>query len=143
MTESETKSLRVHKMLDTVALVAFVDPKHPLHTTAKKHVESLTTEPEVFLPSTVLLELDLVLKGTEFKPHQRKEIFELLRKVIPENKILPLTMEVMKKAIDLDSKARWTSHYFDAIIAAYAANHSATILTSDRMIPTLGVPVEW
>jgi predicted nucleic acid-binding protein len=133
----------VRKVVDTVALVAFVDTKHPMHATAKKHVESLSSESDVFLPSTSLLELDLVLKGSEFKLEQRKDIFGLLAQVIPDQKILPLTTRVIEKAVDLDKKARWTSHYFDAIIAAYAINHSATIVTTDRMIPPLGVTTEW
>jgi hypothetical protein len=73
----------VQRILDTMVLVSFVDPKHPLHPAGKKHVESLVTEPDVFLPSTSLIELDLVFKGAEFKFQQRKEIFALLKQVIP------------------------------------------------------------
>jgi predicted nucleic acid-binding protein len=146
MSERRTTRLPVapvQRILDTVVLVSFVDPKHPLHHTGKKHVESLATEPDVFLPSTSILELDLVFKGAEFKFQQRKEIFALLRQVIPDEKVLPLTLPVMDKAIELDNKARWTSHYFDVLIAAYAMTYSAKILTTDKMIPTLGVHVGW
>jgi len=146
MTERQSGQLPVSpvkRILDTVVLVAFVDPKHPLHEAGRKHVESLAKEPGVFLPSTSIIELDLVFKGAEFKPSQRKEIFVLLRQVIPDQKILPLTLSVMEKAIEMESKAKWTSHYFDVIIAAYAMNYSAKILTTDKMIPTLGVQVEW
>ncbi len=89
------------------------------------------------------MELDLVFKGAEFRSGQRSEIFGLLRRVIPDQKILPLTLTVMEKAIELDSRAKWTSHYFDVILAAYAISYSAKIVTTDKMIPTLGVRVEW
>ncbi|MFI5421921.1 MAG: hypothetical protein ACHQ1H_13210, partial [Nitrososphaerales archaeon] len=61
---------QVQTILDTVGLVAFVDPRHVLHLDGKKHVEALTTEPDVFVPSTSIIELDLVLKGAEFKFRQ-------------------------------------------------------------------------
>ncbi len=135
---------KVQRILDTVALVAFVDPKHPLHQRGKKHVESLGAETGgVFVPSTSIVELDLVFKGAEFRSEQRSEIFGLLRRVIPDQKILPLTLAIMEKAIELDSRAKWTSHYFDVILAAYAISYSAKIVTTDKMIPTLGVRVEW
>ncbi|HYB04336.1 MAG TPA: PIN domain-containing protein [Nitrososphaerales archaeon] len=146
MNERQTTRLPVapvQRILDTVVLVSFVDSRHPLHQAGKKHVESLATEPDVFLPSTAIIELDLVFKGARFKYQQRREIYELLRQVIPDEKVLPLTLSVMKKAIELEKKARWTSHYFDVLIAAYASTYSAKILTTDKMIPTLGVPVEW
>ena len=134
---------KVQRILDTVALVTFVDPKHPLHQAGKKHVESLGTEAGVFVPSTSIIELDLVFKGAEFRFQQRREIFGLLSQVIPEHKILPLTLSVMEKAIELDTTAKWASHYFDVIMAAYAISYSAKIVTTDKMIPTLGVRVEW
>ena len=146
MTERQTGRLLespIRRILDTVVLVAFVEPKHLLHQVGKKYIEALTTEPDVFLPSTSLIELDLVFKSEELNFRQRKEIFGLLSQVIPDQKILPLTSPVMETAILLDNQAKWTSHYFDVIIAAYALHYSAKILTTDKMIPALGVNVEW
>ena len=120
-----------------------MDPKHPMHDKGKKLVESLATEPDVYLPTTSIIELDLVLKGAEFKFRQRKEIFGLLKQVIPDQKVLLLSLSVIEKAVELDNKAKWASHYFDVIIAAFAMNYSAKILTTDKMIPTLGVEVDW
>ena len=57
--------------------------------------------------------------------------------------MLPLTLSVMNRAIELDNKAKWLSHYFDVIIAVYAITYSAKILTTDKMLPTLGVDIEW
>jgi predicted nucleic acid-binding protein len=94
----------VQRILDTVVLVSFVDPKHPLHKGGKKYVESLATEPDVFLPSISIIELDFVFKAAEFKFQQRKEIFAILRQVIPDEKVLPLTLSVMEKAMSWITK---------------------------------------
>ena len=77
------KTSQAQKILDAVALVAFVDPLHPLHDAGKKYLSSLITDAGVFIPSTSIIELDLVLKGAEFKFRERKEIFDLLIQVIP------------------------------------------------------------
>lgn len=54
----------------------------------------------------------------------------------------PLTLLVMEKAIELDTRAKWVSHYFGVIMAAYAIIYSAKIVTIDKMLLTLGAHVE-
>ena len=147
MTERLTGPLpmsQVQRILDTVALVGFLWIQSIRFTRRARSTSNLSEQkPVLYVPSTSIVEVDLVFKGAEFRFQQRKEIFGLLSQVIPEQKILPLTLSVMEKAIELDTKAKWASHYFDVIMAAYAISYSAKIVTTDKMIPTLGVRVEW
>ena len=85
------------KIVDTVVLISSLDPEHPLYTSALKHLQSLILSEEVYIPSAVLLECDLVLKGEGFSKEERTAIFEKLTRIIPENKILPIAVNVLKK----------------------------------------------
>ena len=131
------------KILDTVALIAFSRPSDRLHEAGKKHIKAVTNTDETFVPSAVLLELDTVLKSRNFSYDERKEIFETLAPVIPNDKVLRLTPPILKRAAELDSVASWRDHYFDVIIVATALEHAAEVVTTDSKMSSLGVTVSW
>ncbi len=131
------------KLLDTVALVAYTEPSNPLHTRAITHVRSITSSNDVFVPSVALVELDFVMKKRGFNYHDRETIFELLSTPIPSAKIVKLTPDALKRAAVLDGVAGWASHYFDVMMVAMAEMYTAELITTDHMIPTLGIPTSW
>lgn len=131
------------RILDTVALVSFLDGSHPLHSEAVKHVRAVTEDDETFIPSTVLIELDVVMKNNQFSFTERRASFEELAKVLPRDKILSTSAQVQRKAIEFDGIARWKSHYFDCMVAAFASENGAVVVTTDLQIPSLGVVTVW
>jgi predicted nucleic acid-binding protein len=124
-------------------LFSYVEESDSLHERAIAHIESLSTDPEVYTPSVVLHEFDAVLKTNHVGFDERRVIFEELSKVIPDGKVLRTTASIMKLAADLDKDADWRGHYFDAAIVACALQHSADIMTTDGRMPRLGVRTEW
>jgi len=131
------------KILDTVALVSYIEPNDPFHEDGKKHVRSVTTTDEVFVPSVALLELDIILKSRGFSYDERKRIFELLSAPIPSEKVLRLTTSILKRAVELDRVASWRRHYFDVLIASLAREYAADVVTTDIRMSKLGVNISW
>ena len=127
------------KIIDTVVLIASFDPQHPLYGTAVKHFQSVILSDDVHVPAVVLLECDLVLKGKGFSKEERSTIFEKLANIIPENKILPLVVDILKKAVDMEDEKT----YFDAFVAATALKYKADIISTDHIFPKQGITTIW
>ncbi len=83
------------------------------------------------------------MNNKRFDSKERKRIFDSLRQLVPNAKVLPLTASIMSRAAYLDGTAHWSSHYFDVLVASYASEHSAEVITTDSNIPKLGVRVSW
>lgn len=127
------------KILDTVVLISSLDPDHPLYRDALKHLESVILLDDVFVPSVVVLECDLVLKGEGFSNEERSKIFEKLTRIIPENKILPILINVIKKTADIVNEKT----YFDALIASTAFKYNADIISTDPIFSKQGINTIW
>jgi len=127
------------KIIDTVVLIASFDPQHPLYGTAVKHLQSVVLSDDVYVPSTILLECDLVLKGRGFSQEERSTIFEKLANIIPEDKVLPLVVEILKKAVEMEHETT----YFDALVAATALKQKADIISTDHIFPKQGITTIW
>jgi predicted nucleic acid-binding protein len=127
------------KIIDTVVLISSLDPEHPLYRDAIKHLQSVIFSEEIYVPSVVLIECDLVLKAKGFSKEERSIIFERLTQLIPENRILPITINVLKRIADLENEKR----YFDALIASTALEHNADIISTDHVFPKEGITTLW
>jgi len=119
-------------LLDTVVLVAALNPKNEAHDRAVEFMNLLENEGEdTFLPMSALIEFDLVMKGRKYSPNQRRAAFSWLSFLVPENKIISNSSPSLVVAIELQEIGL---SYFDSMISALAIEKNATILTSDKMI---------
>jgi len=119
------------RLLDTVVLVGAVNPADPYHRKALEHLDSLASNPEVFLPSTAILEFDLELKAHGYTAVERETTFEDLSVKVPQGKILALSPSAMIEAVKTEAQGLG---YFDSLISAQAGIANAHVVTTDREI---------
>ena len=80
------------KILDTVVLVGAIKGGDRLHEKAKMHLDSLSREKDVYIPSSVLLEFDLEMKAHKYTLEERRLTWQDMIVKIPKDKVLPLTV---------------------------------------------------
>ncbi|MHA1334025.1 MAG: type II toxin-antitoxin system VapC family toxin [Candidatus Odinarchaeia archaeon] len=129
------------RIIDTVVLVASTDPSHSLYKKALEHLVSVRDSNETYVPSVVLLEYDLVLKKQKISEDIRVKNFEILSKIIPDNKILPLTNRIILEAIKLTKNH--SISYFDSLIAGTASVYKADIISTDHVFSCIGIKAIW
>ncbi len=128
------------KIIDTVVLVAYVNPLDPRCEKATRHITSISEIEEIFVPSATLLEFDLELKAHEVSDEERESVHSRLLRLIPSENILPITPAILKRAARLSPKARWRGAYFDTLIVATGLEYNARLaLTTDHRFPKLGL----
>jgi predicted nucleic-acid-binding protein len=128
------------RILDTVVLLAFVDETDPLYPKATSHVLEISSNHDVFVPSATLLELDLELKAHGVDDKDRSAIHLRFSRLIPDDRILPLTPSVLSPAVALSRRARWRNAYFDTMIVATGLEFGAdSAITTDHKFPRLGL----
>ena len=120
------------RILDTVVLVASSDPSNKLHVKATRHLKSLKTRNDVYVPSVVLFEYDTLLKSRGISTKDRKRIFDDLSLIISLEKILPNNPSIHSEATRYDKK----DFYFDSLVASTALEHGATIVSTDSIFDT-------
>lgn len=125
------------KIIDTVVLIGSI-LKNKHHDVAFNHLRSVRNKKEIYVPSSALIEFDLILKNRGYTQEERKITFDAIMPYIPERKVLPITPEVISQIPSLESELS----YFDAFIVAYALNLKATVITTDSEI-SKWVEVEW
>jgi len=119
-------------LLDTVALVAAMNPENEAHNRAVEYLNLLGNKTEdTFLPVMTLIEFDLVMKGRKYTPNQRRAAFSWLSYFVSEDKIISNSSSSVVLAIELQERGL---NYFDSMISALAIEKNATVLTSDKMI---------
>jgi len=100
-------------LLDTMVLIASLDPEHPLHRKPLHHLGRVS-EHEVYVPSPAVLEMDLELKTHGFNKDERREACTSSLGYVGGEKVLPLTFETVAEAMELEE----VSGYFDALIGS-------------------------
>ncbi len=121
-----------------MVLIASLDPEHSLHRQALIHLRRVSRE-EVYLPSPAVLEMDLELKSHGLGREERQEACSSLLGYVGEERILPLSFEILSKAIELEQ----VSGYFDALIGSTALAKGAGIISRDRAFTKMGIRTEW
>jgi len=128
------------RILDTVILLAFIDKTDPLYAKANSYVLELSSEKDIFVPSATLLEFDLELKAHGVDDSARSSIHSKFGRLIPADRILPLTPDVLGRAAQLSQKAKWRNAYFDTMIVATGLEHGAdSAITTDHKFRRLGL----
>ena len=118
------------ELVDTVYLVAFLNPDDPRHEEAVELLSGLGAGRRI--SQAALIELDLLMKSRGFSPEERESAWLVLTRVIPEDAVEPLTPQDFAAAVELhESKGL---DYFDALVAAQCAVRGARPLTTDAAI---------
>lgn len=126
------------QLLDTMVLIASLDPDHPLHRRALHHLGRVASE-DVYVPSPAVLEMDLELKSHGFTKEERREAYTSLLGYVGEEKILPLTLEAILETVGLEE----IGGYFDALIGATAKLRGASVISKDKAFTAMGLGIEW
>ena len=118
------------ELVDTVYLVAFLNPDDPRHGGAVELLSGLGASRRV--SQAALIELDLLMKSRGFSPEERESAWLVLAQVIPENAVEPLVPRDFAVAVEL-CEAEGLD-YFDALVAAQCAVRGARPITTDTAI---------
>ncbi len=119
------------KIVDTVYLVAYLDPGSSLHREAARLLEEELPRGGARVSTAALIELDLVMKSRGYTWREREEAWLLLAAVIGDA-VEPLTPMDMAEAARLQESRGLD--YFDSLIAAQCINRGADPATTDREI---------
>ncbi len=127
------------KLIDTVVLIASINPKNKRNLKAMNHLDAVTLDAETFIPAPVLIEFELELMSHGFNEDQRRTVLEDLVAVVPKNKVLPQSIGSMLRGLTL-YKSGMT--YFDSLLAGMAQESGATVITVDKAVSKV-VKTEW
>ncbi|MGQ9723218.1 MAG: type II toxin-antitoxin system VapC family toxin [Candidatus Jordarchaeum sp.] len=127
------------KIIDTMVIIPSLDQNHPLHRDALKHLTAVSYSKDIYIPSAVLLESDLVMKNNRIPKKDRAELFEKLSLIIPKNKVLPITATILRKTVELEEN----KNYFDALIASTALEYNSEIISKDPFFSKQGIKTTW
>lgn len=126
------------KLLDTIVFVSALNPVDSHHKTAMSHVRSLRSGQDMYVPTSSLTELDLVLRNNGYS---RNEIFETWEALAPLiGRKLTATTPTAHQAAAMLRLSGMT--YFDSLITALALETKAIVVTRDVEI-SKRVETEW
>ena len=103
------------------------------------HLHRVASGNEVYVPSAALMEMDLELKSHGFHLEERREATASLLGYVPEDNVLPVTLETIIEAMDLEK----IGGYFDSLIGATAKLRSASVVSKDRAFVEMGLRIDW
>jgi predicted nucleic-acid-binding protein len=128
------------RIIDTVVLLAYLDKGDPRHDKAVDYIFDIGLRQDIFVPSVTLLELDLELKAHGVPYETRDSAHSRMARLIPQNRVTPLTSAILGRATKLSRLATWRSSYFDTLIAATGLEFGAeSAITTDRNFSKLGI----
>ncbi len=127
------------KLVDTVALIGFLNPKDGEHRRSVHHLERVGRDEDVFVPVTSLVEADLVMKVRGYTESERGTSWGALEGAIPAAKVVSNTPSSLRSAVELQRKGM---DYFDSLIAALAEESGSQVITTDESIRGV-VQAEW
>ena len=128
------------KLIDTVVLIGYLNPKDREHKRSNEHVDSVTSEDsDVFVPNTSLIEADLVMKVRGYTYLEREVSWRALESKVPTSRVLQNSVSSVYSALRYQEQGL---DYFDSLIASLARETNSTIITTDKMIDTI-VDTEW
>lgn len=127
------------KLIDTVALIGYLNPRDKEHRRSVYHMERVASEDEVLVPVTSLVEADLVMKVRGYSDPERETSWAALESVIPRTKVVSSSVSSVRSAVELQ---RIGVDYFDSLIAALAKESGSRVITTDASIKGI-VGTEW
>jgi len=126
------------KLLDTVVFVNALNPGASHHKTAMSHVRSLRAGQDVYVPTSTLTELDLVLRNSGYTRNEIFETWQALAPLIGRNlAVTTPTAHQIAAMLRLGGLA-----YFDSLITALALERKAAVITRDPEI-SKRVETQW
>lgn len=126
------------KIVDTVVLIAYINPLDARCEKVTKHVTSLGEESDIFVPSASLVELDLELKTHNVSDEEREAIYSRLARLIPTENILPITPRTLKRAAELTPSGRGTDQDLKAAVSTVWQFHK----DSGGVSPDININIE-
>jgi predicted nucleic-acid-binding protein len=127
------------KLIDTVAVVGFLNPDDRVHQRASEHMVSVSSGNDVFVPASTLVEADLVMKIRGYTEVERKTSWTALESAIPAEKLISNSASSLRDAIVFQERGM---DYFDSLIASLAKENGSTVITTDKRIAA-SVESEW
>ncbi len=127
------------KLIDTVAVVGFLNPDDKVHKRASEHIESISAANDVFVAASTLVETDLVMKISGYTEAERRTSWEALESAIPSGRLIPNSASSLRDAITLQESGM---DYFDSLITSLARENGSTVVTTDKKIAA-SVDSEW
>jgi predicted nucleic-acid-binding protein len=117
------------RLLDTVVLVAALNVKDRYHKKASRYLDKL--EDDIFVPLSVMLELDLLMKARKYTDKERRDSWIELATRISSGKILVHTALTLARASELQREGMG---YFDSLVTALAQELNSIVITTDSEI---------
>jgi PIN domain nuclease of toxin-antitoxin system len=127
------------KLVDTVAIIGFLNPKDGLHSKSAEHLQRVSSDDESFVPAVSLLEADLVMKVRGYTASERRVSWRALEGEIPTHKIASISVSTVLTAVELQKDGM---DYFDSLIASLAKETASVVITTDKKIREV-VEIEW
>ena len=127
------------KLVDTVALIGYLNPRDREHKRSLYHLERAASEDEVLVPVTSLVEADLVMKVRGYSDAERETSWRALESAIPRVKVVSNSVSSVRSAVELQ---RMGMDYFDSLISALAQESGSSVITTDASIKDV-VQTEW
>jgi predicted nucleic-acid-binding protein len=127
------------KLVDTVAIIGFLNPKDRLHERSLEHLRRTSSDDQVYVPTVSLIETDLVLKVRGYSDSEREVSWRTLETQIPAEKIMPNSPSTIQRAVALQ---RQGMDYFDSLVTALAKDTGSVVITTDKIIKGV-VETEW
>ena len=127
------------KLVDTVAIIGFLNAKDRLHMRSSEHLERISSQSDVFVPVTSLIEADLLMKISWYSDSERDISWGAIETKVPSEKVIPNSTSSIRRALDLQKNG---TDYFDSLIASLAKETGSTVITTDKKIGEI-VDVEW
>ena len=127
------------KLVDTVAIIGFLNPNDRLHARSAEHMRSVSANADIFVPVTSLIEVDLLLKISGYSDSERDISWGAIESQIPNEKVVPNSISSIRHALDLQKNG---IDYFDSLVASLAKETVSTVITTDRRIREI-VDTEW
>ena len=127
------------KLVDTVAIIGFLNPKDKGHSRSVEHLRRISTEGEVFVPAIALVEADLVMKLRGYDGPERQVSWRAIEGEVMANKVVPNSASSIYNAIELQGQGL---DYFDSLVVSLALETRSSVITTDRRIAET-VETEW
>lgn len=104
---------------------------------------SIRLSPDVYVPSAILLELDLELRSMQIPANDRERIFNNFMLIIPIQKMLPTNPSIHARVANLENLGQARGGYFDTLIASTALEFNAEVISTDKVFSQMGVSSIW
>jgi predicted nucleic-acid-binding protein len=126
------------KLLDTIVLVGAMNPEDKYHKAAMGHLRAVQSAGKVYVPTSSLIEFDLVMRSREYAEVEIRETWTAIAPLI-DRKVVVTSPSAHLIAAEMRSQGLT---YFDSLIAALAKEMEAVVITRDPEI-SRHVDTEW